>query len=241
MPRCARSLPAGAAVGRGGTVRGLTAGEYEIVVTLLTPPGFEGTPPSLRVPLTVLSPAVASVEVTAEPGRLYQGTTLLHSATAHQADGSVRPQPVVSWSSSDPSVATVDRFGYVTATGTGAVTIQADVEGVAGSAAYDVAAFPAASLEINAGWRTRCAPVTCSTSPRWRAPRPVRWSRTSPSPGPTHGGARRRHHRAQRARADSRAGVSSRTCPACTRSWRTRARWRRARPSRPSPAAWCAR
>ena len=54
----------------------------------------------------------------------------------------------MSWSSSDPSVATVDRFGYVTATGTGAVTIQADVEGVAGSAAYDVAPFPAASLEI---------------------------------------------------------------------------------------------
>ena len=140
--------PRGAAVVRGGTVRGLTAGEYEIVVTLLTPPGFEGTPPSLRVPLTVLSPAVASVEVTAEPGRLYQGTTLLHTATAQQTDGSVRPQPVVSWSSSDPSVATVDRFGYVTATGTGAVTIQADVEGVAGSAAYDVAPFPAASLEI---------------------------------------------------------------------------------------------
>ena len=79
------------------------------------------------------------MEVSAEPGRLYQGTTLRHTATAHQADGSVRPKPVVSWSSSDPSVATVDRFGYVTATGTGAVTIQADVEGVAGSAAYDVA------------------------------------------------------------------------------------------------------
>ena len=140
--------PRTAATVRGGTVRGRTAGEYEIVVTLLTPPGFQGAPLSLRVPLTVLAPEVASVEVAAEPGRLYQGTTVRHTATAHQADGSVRPSPVVSWSSSDPSVATVDRFGYVTATGTGAVTIQADVEGVAGSAAYDVAPFPAASLEI---------------------------------------------------------------------------------------------
>ena len=142
------AAPRAAATLRGGTVRGRTAGEYEIVVTLLTPPGYEGTPPGLRVPLTVLAPEVATVEVTAETGRLYQGTTLRHTATAHHADGSVRPGPVVSWSSSDPSVATVDRFGYVTATGTGAVTIRADVEGVVGAAAYDVAAFPAASLEI---------------------------------------------------------------------------------------------
>ncbi len=140
--------PRAAAVVRGGTVRGRTMGEYEIVATLLTPPGYEGTPPSLRVPLTVLAPEVATVEVTAERGRLYQGTTLRHTATARHADGSARPGPVVSWSSSDPSVATVDRFGYVTATGTGAVTIRADVEGTAGTAAYDVAPFPAVSLDI---------------------------------------------------------------------------------------------
>ena len=68
------AAPRAAATVRGGTVRGRAAGEYEIVVTLLTPPGFEGTPPSLRVPLTVLAPEVATVEVVAEPGRLYQGT-----------------------------------------------------------------------------------------------------------------------------------------------------------------------
>ena len=140
--------PRAAATVRGGTVRGRTMGEYEIVATLLTPPGYEGTPLSLRVPLTVLAPEVATVEVTPEPGRLYQGTTLRHTATARHADGSVRPGPAVSWSSSDPSVATVDRFGYVTATGTGAVTIRAEVEGTAGTAAYDVAPFPAASLDI---------------------------------------------------------------------------------------------
>ncbi len=175
---------AGATV-RAGTVRGRAAGEYEIVATLSTPPDHEGAPPTLRVPLTVLSPEVASVEVTAAPGRLYQGTTLRHAATVHQADGSVRPGPVVSWSSSDPSVATVDRFGYVTATGTGAVTIRAEVDGVMGAAAHQVAPFPATTLEIagladdvRTGDVQRLAAVARDASGGVVADVPVTWTHT---------------------------------------------------------------
>ena len=186
---------------RGGTVRGRTAGEYEIVVTLLTPPGFEGTAPSLRVPLTVLAPEVATVEVAAEPGRLYQGTTLRHTATANQTDGSVRPSPVVSWSSSDPSVATVDRFGYVTATGTGAVTIRADVDGTAGTAAYDVAPFPAVSLDIT-GLADEVRTGDVQHAHRGGARRLRRGRRGRAGDLDPHGRARRGAHRPQRARAD---------------------------------------
>ena len=124
--------------------------------------------------------------MTAEAGRLYEGTTLRHTATAHQADGSVRPRPVVSWSSSDPSVATVDRFGYVTATGTGAVTIRVDVDGVVGTAAYDVAPFPAASLEITGladevrtGDVQHLAAVARDASGEVVADVPVTWTHTA--------------------------------------------------------------
>ncbi len=178
--------PRAAATVRGGTVRGRSAGEYEIVATLLAPPGFQGTPPSLRVPLTVLEPEVASVTVAAEPGRLYQGTTLRHTATARHADGSARPSPAVSWSSSDPSVAAVDRFGYVTAIGTGAVAIHADVEGTVGTTAYDVVPFPAVSLEIvgladevRTGDVQRLVAVARDASGAAVADVPVTWTHTA--------------------------------------------------------------
>ena len=140
--------PRAGAVVRDGTVRGVAAGEYEIISTVVLPPGSAGAPLSLRVPLTVTWPTIASVEISVDAGRLYEGTTLRHEATANHTDGSERPETAFQWTSSDPSVATVDRFGYVTGTGEGAVTISAQLEGASGSVSYEVARLPAVSLEI---------------------------------------------------------------------------------------------
>ncbi len=130
------------------TITAAQPGDYELVVSVVLPPGTQGNPAEARVPVRVSWPAVARVDVSAEPGRLYVGTVLGHSAAAFHADGSERPDPVFRWNSSDPNVATVDRFGHVTAHAPGNVTITASFEGAAGEVRYSVAPFPATSLEL---------------------------------------------------------------------------------------------
>jgi len=132
-----------------GQVMGLSPGEYEIVATVAVPPGAGGTPPSLTIPADVVWPKVARVTVTPEPGRLYVGTTLSHGVSASHADGSPRPAAEVTWRSSQPSVATVDRHGFVTAHAPGDAVITAEIEGVRGEARHRVTAFPGASIEAS--------------------------------------------------------------------------------------------
>jgi hypothetical protein len=73
-------------------VTGRAAGRYEIVVSVVLRPDAEGEPATLRIPVTVTWPAVTRIEISAEPGRLYAGTTLRHSAvrTGHGARGGRR-------------------------------------------------------------------------------------------------------------------------------------------------------
>ena len=123
-----------------GRVTGLRAGDYELVVSTVAAPGDR--PVILRIPVQVDFPPVTRVEVRADATRLFEGARTEHSALAFHADGSERPFPEVTWTSSDPEVATVDRFGTVRASGVGSVTISASVEGVTGRAAYDVTASP---------------------------------------------------------------------------------------------------
>jgi len=132
-----------------GQVKGLKAGKFEIVVTPAAnrlDPG--ATPLSLTVPVSVTWPAIAKVELTAEPGRLYTGVTLAHRARVLHADGSERRNVALTWRSSNPAVATVDRFGNVTALKPGPVTITAEAEGVKGEATHRAAANPVARLTI---------------------------------------------------------------------------------------------
>ena len=132
-----------------GQVKGLTAGKFEVVVTPAAnrlDPG--ATPLSLTVPVTVTWPAIAKVELTPEPGRLYTGVTLAHRARVLHADGSERRNAPLTWRSSNPAVATVDRFGNVTALKPGPVTITAEAEGVKGRVTHTAAANPVTRLAI---------------------------------------------------------------------------------------------
>ena len=133
-----------------GQVKGLAAGRFEIVASAAgaTP----DQPITLRVPVTVSWPAVAKVELTADPGRLYTGVTLVHRARALHADGSERPSDAIAWrwSSSSDAIATVDRFGYVTAHRPGAVTITASTPGggARADARHTVVLNPVAAVAI---------------------------------------------------------------------------------------------
>jgi hypothetical protein len=149
--------PRGAVSISQNVVLGLIAGEHEVVASVFPSPEtrWEGdVPPSTTVPTRVLWPEVASVAV--EPvssATLYHGTTVRHRARAVDPDGSERPaaHTLITWTSSNPSVASVDRFGNVTAHATGSVEIVAQVEGTRGSLRHDVRDFPAQRLELAGG------------------------------------------------------------------------------------------
>ncbi|MGH7717344.1 MAG: hypothetical protein ACREON_00675 [Gemmatimonadaceae bacterium] len=129
-----------------GNVKGLAAGKYEIVATAFT---GDSTPPvTLQVPVTITWPALSRIEIVPEPGRLYAGVTLAHNARALHADSSERRDAVIAWRSSAPAIASVDRFGNVTAHRPGAVTVLAESEGVRSEVRHTVVANPVASLTI---------------------------------------------------------------------------------------------
>ncbi len=132
-------------------VIGRQAGEYEIVVSVVVPAGSTREPSSVTIPVSIVWPAASRIEITADPGTLYAGTTLRHRAAAYHANGTSRPEPRFRWTSSDPSVATVDRFGQVTANMAGSVTITAALNDARASVRYQVADLPATRLEIAGG------------------------------------------------------------------------------------------
>lgn len=133
-----------------GTVRGIAPGTYRLLA-LARPPSAGVSPVQIAIPVTVSWPTIARIEIAQEHPRLYAGTTVRHTARPLHPDGSERPEAEVVWSSSDPSVATVDRFGYVTAVGTGIVSIEAVLDGTVGSVRHTVGAFPATRLELTGG------------------------------------------------------------------------------------------
>ncbi len=147
---------------RQGVVTALAAGDYELIATLVQEGGAPaGEPVTLRVPVSIDWPAVDRVVVTpTTEDRLLVGTTMRLRARAEHADGSVRRDPEVAWRSGSPDVATVDRFGRVTAGGPGTATITATVDGVDGSLTVRADPFTGATIEIaGCGARARTGDV----------------------------------------------------------------------------------
>src|SRR5574341_237656 len=122
------SAPRAALRIREGEVVAVRAGTHEVVAAVfqLT----DAPPVTLTIPVTVTWPPLATIEITPEPGRLYAGVTLGHQVRAFHADGGERFDVQVSWNSSNPGIARVDRYGNVTALRPGNVTIAAEAEGV---------------------------------------------------------------------------------------------------------------
>ena len=90
---------------------------------------------------TALAP-VASVAVAPPSPTVIVGTTAQLTATTKDAAGSVLTGRVVTWATSDASVATVDAAGLVTAVVPGGATLTATSEGVNGTAAVTVIPAP---------------------------------------------------------------------------------------------------
>lgn len=144
-------------VGRGvewadGQVTASRGGEGLVFASVVLPADADREPPTLRVPVTVTWPRVATIELAQTTEHApYVGTTVRFGAEAFLPDGTTHLAPTFSWSTSNPAVATVDARGNLTAHAAGDVTLHADFDGARGSAALTVQTLGARSLSIEGG------------------------------------------------------------------------------------------
>lgn len=132
-------------VSRTGQVKALQPGRHQIVASAIY---SGGAPIIAEIPVTVTWPKLSRLTIEPAPGRLYAGVTLAHKARGFNPDTSERIGLEPTWRSSDPSVALVDQFGFVTAHKTGNVTISATSEGVTARKPYVVTANPVARIDL---------------------------------------------------------------------------------------------
>jgi len=123
-----------------GEVSGVAPGTVTITATS---EGQSGT-----AAITVVPPAVASVEVTPATASTVVGGTVQLTATPKSTNGTPLEGRVVTWASGNGAAATVDANGLVTGVGAGTATISATSEGQTGTANVGVGIVPVASVEV---------------------------------------------------------------------------------------------
>lgn len=129
-----------ATVSSTGVVTGVAQGSVTIRAT------SEGRQGSAAVNVT--QAGVATVTVTPSPGSVRRFETLPMSAVLRDAGNNTLTNRVVTWSSSDPSVATVNTTGLVTGIAQGQTTISATSEGRIGSAVVTVTQAAVATVTV---------------------------------------------------------------------------------------------
>ena len=92
-------------------------------------------------------PVVAKVVVTSDKATILVGGTAVLTASVQDAKGATISGRLVTWSTSNPSVAQVGA-GTATGVGAGTANISASVDGVVGSAALTVVLPSVASVEV---------------------------------------------------------------------------------------------
>jgi uncharacterized protein YjdB len=130
---------AAATVDGSGLVTGVAAGSATITATS---EGKSGTS------VVTVSVPVASVTVTPSPASVQQGSTVQLTATPRDANGTPLTGRVVTWSSNNTAVATVNSSGLVRGVAPGSATITATSEGQSGTSSMTVTSVPVASVTV---------------------------------------------------------------------------------------------
>jgi len=129
-----------AAITPSGVVTGIALGSTTITATS---EGKSGT-----TLLTVIAVPVGSVTVSPATASVHVGSTATLVATVKDQNGTVVTNRVVTWTSSNPAVATV-AGGVVTGVKVGTATVTASSEGKSGTAAVTVAGIPVGSVTVS--------------------------------------------------------------------------------------------
>src|SRR5207247_11075423 len=122
-----------------------TCGSFTVPAT--SHPGNVSTAASVTVAGCPLP--VASVSVTPATATIGVGQTAQYAAITRDAFGNPLGGRTVTWSSSNPAVATVNGTGQATGVAVGAATITATSEGKSGTAAITVVNVPVASVTVS--------------------------------------------------------------------------------------------
>jgi uncharacterized protein YjdB len=134
------SAPGVATVNGSGLATGVAAGPVTFTATV------EGKSGSAQ--FVVAGMPVATVEVTPAAPAIFVGATQQLAATLRGSDGTVLTGRQVSWTSSAPTIASVNGSGVVYGAGAGQATITATAEGISGSATVTVTVAPVATVEV---------------------------------------------------------------------------------------------
>lgn len=128
------STPAVATVNASGTVTGVAVGQTQIIATA---GGKQGS-----ALLTVTEIPVATVTLSLGYTSLMPGQTTEGRVVVRDAGGNALSGRTVVWTSSDTTLATVTRSGFVLGLGPGTVTISATSSAVSGSATLSIQPLP---------------------------------------------------------------------------------------------------
>ena len=168
-----------ATVSRSGVVTGVAPGSATITATS---EGKTGT-----ASVTVNAVPVATVSVQPGTANLVVGQTSVLLATVTDANGTVVTDRPITWSSSNPLVATVSTTGVVTAVAPGSATVSASAGGKSGSAGVVVTLVPVGSVVVTpptkslvVGTTTTLAATVRDANGAVLTDRAVTWSTSNP-------------------------------------------------------------
>ena len=121
-----------ATVSSTGLVNFIDAGECAITVTA----SLNGNPqvivPVLVIGIPAITLPVSRIDVNPPSGDLFRGETMQLNAKAYKSDGTEVTGKTFSWTSVDPSIATVNNSGLVTPVNPGTARIHASTDGIIG-------------------------------------------------------------------------------------------------------------
>ena len=129
------------AVSREGHVEASKGGDYEVFVFVREPRIMH------RMTINVEYPPLREVAISGEVPRIFVGSVVRHSSRVYDMADDKRSVRV-DWTTSDAAIATVDRFGVVSAHAPGEVTITASAEGIASELSYNVEADPIRTFTV---------------------------------------------------------------------------------------------
>lgn len=169
-----------ATVNASGNITALTPGTTTITAT------SEGQ--SGATVLTVTPVPIASVSVNLAASSVIVGSTTMATATLRSASNEVLTGRTVTWTTSNPAIATVNASGNITTLSLGTVIIAASSEGQSGSASLTVTQAPVANVTVTLAQPTIIVGASTNATATLRGPenealtgRSVSWSTSNPA------------------------------------------------------------
>ena len=171
--------PSIATVSSSGGITGVANGKAKIIATV---DGITGS-----VDETVSSATIANLSVVLAKSLIAAGDTTRAKAVATDAAGNEITGRTVTWSSSNPAIATVSNLGLVTGVGAGTVSISALVDGLTSQGTVVVTSPVVSSVTVSAPLTTLTAGQTTQGTAQLRdasgatVTGPVTWTTSAPS------------------------------------------------------------